>query len=188
MAEMVKILKRDGPLEHDDIGDFLFGRDYIVQLNDKDLEDNEILLLINFTYYCPKALEKIGCFGLDNIQEFIEDGSYECPFVDGVTFNGVYPLAILSKDVAKYRESRFTGPYFDMAFDTEWTKSMTCAEYKDEKKIIKIPMGNIATTYLGHGYTIGTLPSDGHGRIIYIKVPLSNGDWLVCATWIWYNK
>lgn len=188
MNEMVKIVKREGPPVYEN-GDFLFGDSYIDLLDQQDLVDNQILLLINFAYFGPSALKKLGCFSLDNIETFIEEVSYECPFVGGIKFLGLYPVAILSKDISKYRSQALSGSYYDMAFDSDWTKKMSCVDYdRDKNKILKIPICQIGKAYLGHGYTTYALPDDGRNSIMMVKVPLSNGDWLVCATWVWYNK
>lgn len=185
----IQILKRNGELNNE-LGDFLFGEPYINLLEQKDLEENEVLLLIFLAYFSPNALAKLGCFNEISLSQFLRAGSYECPFNSNrQCFFGLYPLAILSKDISKYRLGDLRGGHYDIAWDVEWTKTMSCAGYdKDKNKIVKIDIDNIATAYLGHGYTEGTLPYDGSGKVKQVKVRLSNGDWLVCATWEWYNK
>jgi hypothetical protein len=192
--EPIKILEREPSVpvnEEDDIGDFLFGEKYIYRLRQKDLDDNEILLLTYFAYFGPNALAKLGCFSLPSVEKFLNDSAYQCPFrKKEQEFFGLYPMAILSQDIHKYRLGDLRNSHYDIAFDVEWTKSMTCTAYdtKTKEKIVAINVDHIAKAYMGHGYTSGTLPYDGSGRIELVKVRLSNGDWLVCATWEWFNK
>ena len=188
---MVEILKRDVPVAKEDSnGDFLFGGEYIYDMASSDLEENEILLLCHIALYAPTALIKLGCFSSTSINKFIDKIVYADPFTsNGLNFLGLYPLAILSKDIKKYRIEGFIGSYYDLAWDTKWTKAWGCSKYdKDGNKVTAIPLDQISQAYLGHGYTDYTSPSDGSNSIVQVKVKLSNEDWLVCATWEWYNK
>ena len=104
------------------------------------------------------ALEKLGI----DIKELREDVEYGCPFSNN-RYAHLYPLLI--------------------------------SEYKTEDPVHefmrfpwKMQMGSIDKSFCGHGYTDGTLPHDGSGSWGYGKVNLSDGRFLVCAIWIWYNK
>lgn len=186
----IQILKRESSDKiPDENGDYLFGEKYIIPLEQKDLEDNDILLLNQICFVSWNAMIKMDCFDLPNISQFKSEIMYDCPFDTGYKFFGIFPLAILSGDVAKYRNKSFKGRFDDMAWDTDWTKSFICKKYDRNGKIgIGIPVSDIARAYMGHGYTSGTLPDDGGNSLTQVKVKLSNGDWMVCLTWIWYNK
>jgi hypothetical protein len=41
---------------------------------------------------------------------------------------------------------------------------------------------------LGHGYTEYNLPYDGGHSIVYVKLQLSNNDFIIAKTFEWYNK
>lgn len=189
MQYPIVIEKREGPLDNES-GDFIFGYKYVYLLEQKDLDENQILLLVHFAYFTPNALITLG-FSPVSVETFLDDGVYTCPFrrKKEQEFFGMYPLAILSKDISKYRVGNLKNNAYDMAFDNDWTKGMSAIDYdKDGNKLVKIPVDNIAEVYLGHGYTEGNIPYDGSGSRKQVKVKLSNGDWLVCLTWEWYNK
>ena len=46
----------------------------------------------------------------------------------------------------------------------------------------------VTDAMLGHGYTTGTLPSDGHGNKVLATIPLANGDELLVVCWVWFHQ
>jgi len=105
---------------------------------------------------------------------------YKCPYTEN-TYYHFMPVAIIinhDSNVEQYRQPNFAHSFHDYLFDLEWILHMD-----------KMPeIDDIGRSMLGHGYTSGTLPSDGSGRFINILIELDNKDHIFGHCWEWYNK
>lgn len=161
-------------LEKNIIGDILYGDKYMVgrfshRKNKNELIKNKDIFYLDFSgHYNTWNLFE------DNISlEFM----YECPFVEGNRYYWFVPNVILTDDIKKYDEY-ITHHLKNIAYDMEWIKQ----KYNYNAR------GEIHDSLLGHGYTDGTLPIDGHGYIDLLDAELDNGDMVIGHGWIWYNK
>jgi hypothetical protein len=145
--------------------------------------NNQMLLFSFFQQQNGWGMMEFMGFNGGKLDKMRTRAMYNCPFDKNCTFYGVSPIAIMSDNVYKYRTKEFArGSFNEMAWDLEWTR-----QFGFNKEGI-LDLGGITSSFLGHGYTDGTLPSDGSGSIELVKVPINNGDWLVCWAWKWYNK
>ena len=71
-----------------------------------------------------------------------------------------------------------------MAFDDKWTRQMYV---KPGREDFAKP-SEVTTAILGHGYTDGTLPSDGFGHHELACLELENEDLVVGWLYVWFNK
>lgn len=118
-----------------------------------------------------------GWEGTPIVAELKEQVTYCCPFFPGNKHFWMIPTAIIvSRDIKQYREPNLSSPMFDHMFDATYTLN----NLRELNKVHKV--------MLGHGYTDFTLPSDGDNELAKFTVNLSNGDKLLMAGWIWYNK
>jgi hypothetical protein len=157
------------------IGDILWeGREYLVLYTNKDLELFQPMMLEQMHYNPWNTLVDLGIDFFD----IRKKSEYECPITNR-KYNGIVPVVLLSTDLKKYfnKNERHDSQYL---CDDEFHRSFTFKE--------GIPLSDVVGCLLGPGYTDCNLPSDGHGRIIDLKIPLDNGDFVVCKVWEWYNK
>lgn len=111
------------------------------------------------------------------------ESGYECPFITGNRFFGIYPIGIqlqYNSTIDKYRIGRFASQDFNYLFDLEFQKS-------NIRQLLELN-NPFLRTFIGSGYTMATLPSDGQSMETNASVRLSNGDSLLVKTFIWYNK
>lgn len=106
---------------------------------------------------------------------------YHCPFIEGNKYYGILPIGIRTEDSSQYRKGKFANPIFNYHFDTKFSSDVYITFLLESNN----PM---VRAYLGHGYTIGTLPSDGDIKEIAASIKLSNDDLLIVKTFEWYNK
>lgn len=163
-----------------EIGDILSGGEYIVRQvgNKEKLED--YLFIGVFGNNPWHALERLNIDSTKLKEAF----KYKCPFSENIYYHFVPVALILKNGVDSYRnfyeEQNGEGMYSDYLFDLEWIKQMS-QDVLPEANTIQMAM-------LGHGYTDGTLPSDGSGDFINVLIELDNGDFLFGHCWEWYNK
>jgi len=124
--------------------------------------------------------------GVVNAKDIKEKLTAECPWSDNKYFI-FYPIAILFQDKNTWdskQNDKYFGPYRDMFFDRDW--QMRRFEIKDRE--VHFSIGSVDRSLLGHGYTEGTMPSDGGGGLKNAAMHLSNGDLIIGKVWVWYNK
>ena len=168
-------------------GDLLYGQDYIVPVEDGDLEKNDILPLESWTYNVWVSLLKMG-FGSQELCDLRKLLQYDCPFSDSFDRRHYYyavPVAIISKDINKYRTKEFEDSLWDIYWDSEWTRDFA---FKNEEGNCQLRCSLITESMMGHGYVKECLPSDGSSSKSQAKILLNNGDYLGIITWIWHNK
>jgi len=184
---MIKPIIQKKPYKPD-IGDILSGGEYIKK-NVRDVSHVAGKSDEFKTFFGDIGKGFISIYG--NPWEILEDMNietadfkkifqYECPYT-GNTYYHFIPIAIIvnhKSDVQQYRQLNFASESYDYRFDLEWILKMQ-----------KIPeIDDIGRSMLGHGFTSGTLPSDGDGKFIRVLIELDNGDHLFGHCWEWYNK
>jgi len=176
----IKLMKRNKLQKmvwEDFFGDILYCEDYIYGLVEESDADKMVPLL-NFYYTMP--WETMKGFGIEGTKELKEESIYQCPWTDN-KFHWFVPYALIihgSPDVYKPKEiPPYLKHFYDYSLDIEWHSAVSIFEDS-----------GIETSLYGHGYTSGTLPSDGSGRIWKAKIKLSNGDFIAGHLWVWYNK
>jgi len=188
-----------------ELGDHLFGERWLAPLTQQEVEEKEVLFLHMWNNNIWRILVGLG-HDEKALDDFKQEVSYECPFDGNFSFYGVIPVAIMSDDISKYRSERFENESYDIFWDAEWMRDMgglknsrsynaiTSTEcFLSERELesdfyYQLPLCGTERAFLGHGYTCGTLPTDGHGRLVQAKIPLDNKDFVGVITWIWYNK
>lgn len=174
MLTIVKPQKQFQP----ELGDFLFASEFIHSyVTKKEVAANDffVIPLIFMSFYHPfTTLKK---FNID-AEELHQCCKYDCPFREQIIFYGLLPIAIKTDDSTKYRHNGFENTY-NSVFDLKWQKN-----YVDQI----LSVDQISKSFLGHGFTDGTLPFDGNNSIVNVKLQLSNNDFIIAHTWEWYNK
>jgi hypothetical protein len=165
------------------IGDILYGEKYIFKTDMEDLLD-QIWLPLHLHGFHPISWCNLERFGIEK-EPFMSDITYVCPFTKNKFF-WFYPSFVVTNNATKYWVGKFEDEEYrkrSSVFDDEWTKNIWRIR-KDEP----IDVSHIGKSLMGHGYTEGTYPHDGHGTIKEAGVLLSNGDTVFGHTWVWYNK
>jgi hypothetical protein len=147
-------------------GDILYGSDFIDKESDKSFSG---YYLGNFNHNHWNALQNLG---ISNVKDMRDVVHYECPFREGKgkVYYWLYPFAIsdIPEEIIKERS---------------WIPREKFILGESEIVPEKIDM-----SFLGHGFTEGTLPYDGSNRIKVFDVKLSDGRTLYCYGYVWYNK
>ena len=128
----------------------------------------------------PNTISAAGAFGID--RQWFEKTAHRDPYT-GQRVYGIVPVALLTDDSKKYKESIKTSTvvaFPDLALDADWYRQMR------EDSLLNIHP--VAELLMGSGYTVGCNHLDGSPRRKFAKLKLSNGDWLYVAFWEWYNK
>lgn len=180
---MVDIVKAKFP-HTPDIGDYMFGEEYLMAKPVKLLQKCNMVALTHFALNPFNALENMGV-DTGTLLKFMRDVTYHSdPFAPHRAAFGVVPEVLLTQDVEVYDLKTVT--YKEMLKDTDWNRKFSYEDYAKGDDVSRPQQW--ARALMGSGYTEGTLPSDGHGQIEYGYVGLSNGDALRCYVWEWYNK
>jgi len=144
-------------------GDILFGAEFISGVAPPYFK---AYLLSHWDYNHWEALYNLGIRGSD-LSDQVE---YECPW-RSTPFYWIYPFAI--SDVPK--EALKHMPWVEPC-DFSYANFATVGPDK------------IDQSFFGHGYTSGTLPSDGSIELKVFVIKLSDGRSLYCYGYFWYNK
>lgn len=161
----------------------LFGARYIKRLIDDSGDGNELIgrRILQLGWRGHQHWIVLGRLGIIHTR-VMKDVTYSCPWTKN-RFFWWYPVALLLEHRYKYEGGIDLYPDDDMSQRVGYESNcLTSVTVKDAIS------GSIIRSMMGHGYTIGTLPSDGHGKIVPALVDLSNGDQLLVACWVWYNK
>ena len=178
---MIKPVIQKNPYKPD-CGDILSGGEYLVRKVDYKEKLGDYLWISLFGNNPWNALERLGI----ESKELKETFKYKCPFSDNIYYHFTPVVLVLNNGVDSYRkyyeeQNGIKDPlYTDYLFDTKWGRRLSM-EVLPEATTIQMAM-------LGHGYTEGTLPSDGSGDFINVLIELDNGDFLFGHCWEWYNK
>jgi len=153
--------------------------------------------LIDLTLLMHHPWKALKVAGIDDagLQEAV---TYECPYTDNRYF-WFLPLYIFTDDVPGWVD-RIGGDKF--LFGSKYVKNVDWqrkvfndareADYMDRETVDfpnEFPLSQIDKAMLGHGYTTGTRPGDGHGELLPCTVALEGTkDYVGGSVWVWYNK
>lgn len=162
-----------------EIGDILSGGEYLVKkISNKD----RLGPFIFSTTISRNPWESLRQMGID-VDPLIKVFKYECPYTNNIYFHFI-PAAILleNKNKAKvYRKPPLDDKSWDFMFNVDWINDNLLRGAHPELDPISLSM-------MGHGYTKGTLPTDGNGGFIETLIELDSGDHIFGLCWEWYNK
>lgn len=145
------------------LGDILFGAEFVNGLMPPEFE---AYLLSHWNFNHWEALYQLGIKASD----LSDAAEYECPW-RSTPFYHIYPFAI--SDVSK-----------EALKNLPWVKPVRFSH----ANFSTVGPDKIDLSFLGHGYTSGTLPSDGSiARNVFV-VKLSDGRSLYCYGFLWFNK
>lgn len=173
---MITPIKQSNPARPE-YGDILAGQKYVCKI----FEGNEELCLSGKHLVVSKlqTLKSYEEMGID--VSWIP--TYVCPF-RGIKFYLMMPVGVLTE---KGQSEYHSHPPFGMT--DFYNRQIAFGSYSiDDIDIWHRAKSGISMSFLGHGYTSGTLPSDGGVELKLGIVQLSNGDELLVAVWVWYNK
>lgn len=128
----------------------------------------------------PNTISAVGAFGIDN--KWFLNTEHRDPYT-GYRAHGIVPVALLTDDPEKYRESVQAStvvPFPNLVLDADWHREM--------QKDTLLDIHPVAELLMGSGYCSGCNHLDGGHKRKFAKLKLSNGDWLYVAFWEWYNK
>jgi len=176
--EKIKIINRTDKDPLCEWGDILYGGKYIQSIRKKNKSipwgKGDIIFLYS-THNCYNPWERLQEFNIDS-EDVEKSFKYKCPWSDN-QYYWFMPLAIESPNGQQYID-KLPEWIQDVQKDKEWMMSR-------HKEYI---LSNVAETWMGHGYTDMTYPSDGGlGREVAL-LKLDNGDIIAGFVWIWYNK
>lgn len=191
---MIKIQKLGNRIKPA-IGTILYGSEYVNILGNaqsffEDLPQDNV---ISLGYISQRPFVALGGedrgypedfvpkIDQESLQSFKGAIQYTCPYMESDFFWTV-PLAIITSTPEDYMNPKSV--WYPMATDLEWTLDNNVV-FDEEGEL---ELHRIQKIMMGTGYTFGTIVSDGHGRAVDTYVHLSNGDFLLCKSWVWYNK
>jgi len=159
-------------------GEILYGGKYISKVvKTVDLYGRRILQLGWWGHPYWSVLDRLSIYH----KRIMQDTLYDCPWT-GNRFFWWYPLGVLinhsyciDKETIMPNDRRVA----HIRLRSSWPESISPED---------VMGGVIVQAAMGHGYTGGTLPSDGGGAVEPALVDLSNGDQLLVSCWVWSNK
>ena len=166
----IQIIKQPKPYSPE-YGDILYGAEYVEKEVKKE-DINKVIPIGARSSYIWESLE--GRFGIE-VASIRDELIYGCPWSDN-RYYWCLPewLVLRENDVNYYKELDTPLKTFGYYWDTEWWLRVFRGEV----------LNRVISTFLGHGYTSGTLPSDGSGEIKPVLIGLDNGDALYAHCWI----
>jgi hypothetical protein len=156
--------------------DFIFAEGLNIKQVTPEVLNLDIIPTAVITQSPFKALKKMQ-IPEEFIEKLKETAKYICPWLDNIYY-GTLPIAVATFDKTKYK---LLSKY---ELDTDWHKSFHGGGDVDKLFIPNI----LESSFMGHGYTIGTLPSDGSHTLTLCMIELPNKDYLICLTFAWHNK
>lgn len=106
---------------------------------------------------------------------------YSCPFKRNGYYYWYIPACILLRDKDPYK-------YFKNKEDPSIKFNTDIEYWKTYLKEGPAKPNSIQQSFLGHGFTFSTLPSDGIVELKLATIELDNGDALLGWVWVWFNK
>jgi len=169
----MKILKSKKSYKHH-IGDILFGKEYLENVNLKDLKKKKYVYGISIRRSEFK-------------KELKKHFEYQCPFIDGNRYLWFLPSYVFTDTP---NENDFShhfqkDPKSAKIYGYKKDRIEEIEEFDEHEQYNNFGGENL---YMGHGYTFGTLPSDGGNGKDVAMIRLDNGDILVGQLWVWFNK
>jgi hypothetical protein len=176
---MISIVKASKPYSPEN-GDILCGSEYICGEIKKGNYSLEVItdlshvssgvtitpMVVDLSFICNNPWKALSTIGVD-YSEFIKKVTYDDYLTTNKYFWFVPDKMLLCGGIFGY--------------------TISPSNLRYQTLNIREP-GKIQASFMGHGYTIGTLPSDGENDYIHAYVKLSNGDILYGFCWVWFNK
>jgi hypothetical protein len=186
---MLKLVEQKKKYEHD-YGELFQGEKELVPFireykRDEDITGYNPIGLTYFSYNPFTAIKR--AYGVEDAAELVKlfnSSKYTCAITER-EFHALIPLYILSKDNSDLKCDEVRPHLIDMIKDTSWNQSQFM--YDTIKKEGWEP-SRIENLFLGSGYDMGFLPSDGCNSFLDFVIELSNGDLVVCKGIVWHNK
>lgn len=154
------------------IGNVLYGERFLsrVELVVADLEGKRLIRNPNRRF----NLADLG-IATDALEAKVV---YGCPWTEN-KYYWMFPLGVVTDDEKRYGLDNSKEP---------WMCRLISASEHSIDHVDPSEWCKVTDAMLGHGYTTGTLPSDGHGRKVLATIPLDNGDDILVVCWVWFNK
>ena len=179
IASVIKA--RRGKQYKPEIGDILQGEKWFEPIGDIRQDNLDAVCLGVLAVNTWYVLEKLGV----KVDDFKEAVKYICPYLDHGFF-WCMPVALCG-GIDKYRykaREAFGKMYADYAFDTKFINHTGDIG----RTPLDWELSDVTRLWMGSGYTVCTLISDGSRSRVRVRVRLDNGDWILVETWEWYNK
>lgn len=178
------IVKQSKPYDAEH-GDVLYGAEYFIKIESVKEVSTGKKILIPCHFNTPTSWYVLHKAGVENALEVQDKLLYDCPFVSRNRYFWAIPILICAKDPTVY-------DYIpDHWRDDDFLRNHSnIIEHLDSKeaRYSNAKLSDLQRAILGHGYTDSTLPTDGSNGIELAAVELSNGDKVIVAMWVWYNK
>lgn len=150
----------------------------------KMIENDHCLIPLSFVNSDPlKALDKMN---ID--RSFYEQFKYDCPFVDGNKYNSLLPFAVIVKP-EHVNDSKMLIDTFLNSFSKDMIseKNLNDTFFVHSTHPDSLIQNVRHTSRLGHGYTSGTLPSDGSVNTKICLIEYEHA-YVMIEMHVWYNK
>jgi len=185
---LIKIIRHKNPVPVCDLGDILYpfknwdststGDGFFSKPDESFYGERKFLPLNSIS---SKVWEPLKTLDID-FEKFKEWVSYECPYTGYLHYNAI-PVYLFSDKVNEIVDNTKRIVFKDMYKDHDW--QVSCHGFNEER-VFQIT--SIMRSFMGAGYSIGRISSDGDGYKKDAVVALDNGDYLGFKVWVWYNK
>lgn len=162
----MKFIKQKTPYK-DEIGDILYGKEYVKDINFSDLKKKKYTYIIRDLMFRDKDFKESLKDSLNKIFR------YNCPFINGNKHYYFFPAFIFTDNCDK--ENVYN------QFMDSW-KDDVIKDIKNNENFFTEKL------YMGHGYDFGCLPHDGYNEKKIVCVETDSGDVLVGKVFVWFNK
>jgi hypothetical protein len=159
-----------------EIGDILSGGEYLLKKVGSKDKLGDVIFACAADRNPWESLKKTD-IDIDPLKKAFK---YECPYTGNIFYHFIPAAIVIKSDVKVYRKTPLDDKDYDFMFDLDWVKNILKDHHPE--------LDEISQSMLGHGYTYGTLPTDGIGGWIEVLIELDNGDCLFGICWEWYNK
>jgi hypothetical protein len=124
---------------------------------------------------------------IDGLQTIVTDNVDECPYTKQ-NYYCLLPYALLSNDLTSYREYVKGNWQWQDIFINAAKDAMKQFQEEPSAPDGYFGLGDIETLLLGSGYDVGRINSDGSREWKWCTLRLDNGDAILCAVLVWFNK
>ena len=182
-SEAITLVEQPEPFKGDGNGSYVMSQYQIARPNEAYMRTAHPLSLSFWSYRPSKALVDMG-FSTPTVRKIVRGGLInEDPFSGWKALHFV-PSLVLTHSIEIYDLEK-AQPWRNMVEDADYMRRLVYPHFFDDGHL---EPSNIERGMMGSGYTVGTLPIDGHPEIAPAYMDLSNGDTLVGFQWVWYNK
>lgn len=185
---LTKIIRHKNPVPVDETGDILSpfrnwemtstGAGFFSKPDKSFYGERKFLPLNSISRKVWQPLEILNI----KFENFKKTVSYECPYT-GYTHYDAIPIYLYSENVDEIIDNTKEVMWKDMFKDHSW--QVDCHGFNVTRDFKITP---IMKSFMGPGYTYGTLPSDGDCYREDAIVALDNGDYLGFKVKVWFNK